>query len=91
MFDVVSIEVGEELLEPLVHYFMVLPAVFEFRQENGPALSRFFAKRREYVGGQVSFDCLAVSLVKLAGPVVRRALCAHVVARSNYLFSSFVR
>ena len=80
VFDIVSIEISEELFEPLVHDLMVLPSMFEFRQENSSALARFVSKRWENIFRQVSLNCLAVSLIQLTGPVVRRALCTHVIA-----------
>ena len=80
VFDIVSIEISEELFEPLVHDLMVLPSMFEFRQENRSALARFVSKRWENIFCQVSLNRLAVTLIKLARPVVRRALGAHIVA-----------
>ena len=82
VFHVVSIEVSEELFEPLVHDLMVLPSVFELRQEHGSALACFVTKCWQHIICQVSLNRLAMALIKFAGPVVRRALGAHVVASS---------
>mmetsp|Transcript_26225 Transcript_26225/g.61484 ORF Transcript_26225/g.61484 Transcript_26225/m.61484 type:complete len:354 (-) Transcript_26225:261-1322(-) len=80
VFDVVSIEIGEEFFEPLVHDLVILPSVLDFCQQNGSAGPHFVVEGREDVVLEVCLDGLAVSLVEFTGPIVGRALCAHIVA-----------
>ena len=83
MLDVIPIQIGEELFEPLIHNLMVEPTMFEFVEEDGPALSGFVLKSGEDGVAQVLLDGFAVALVEVAGPVVGGALGAHVVACSR--------
>ena len=83
MLDVIPIEVGEKLFEPLVHNLMIEPTVLEFVEEDGAPLAGFVAKGRKDGVAEVLFDGFAVALVEVAGPVVGRSLGAHVVACSE--------
>ena len=62
---------------PLVHDFVVGPAVVQFFQQ---VLVVLVAKRRQDGGAKIVLDGVAMALVELLGPVVRLALRAHVVA-----------
>jgi hypothetical protein len=39
MFDVVSIKIGKEFLEPLVHDLMVCPSMLQFGQKDRSSLT----------------------------------------------------
>jgi hypothetical protein len=80
MLDVVTIEIGKELFEPLVHDFMVGPSVLEFCEENGASLSGLVLESGKHGGAEVVFNGFAVSLIEFPRPVVWRSLCTHVVA-----------
>ena len=83
VFDVVSVQVGKEFLEPFVHDLMVRPAMLKFCQQDGSSLDGLISERREHMRSQVVFDRLPVSLIQLTRPVVRRSLGAHIIAGTN--------
>lgn len=71
MLDIVTIEVSEEFLQPLVHDLVVCPSMIELREEDGSSLSRFVAKSWKDIRRQVALDRVPVSLIEFARPVVR--------------------
>jgi len=89
MLDIIPVQIGEELLHPLIHNLVIGPAVFEFVEKDGSALSGFVFEGGEYGGAEVLFDGFAVALVEVSGPVVGGSLVAHVVA--SYVYSAVVR
>ena len=82
MLDIISVEICKELLEPLVHNLMIVPAMFEFVEEDGPPLSGFVSEGGEDGVAEILFDGFTVAVVQIARPVVGGALGAHVVACS---------
>lgn len=83
MFDIVTIQICEELLQPFVHNLMVCPSMIELCKKNSSSLSSFVAQGWKNISGQVTFDCFSMSLIKLSRPVVRRTLRTHVIAGSD--------
>lgn len=83
MLDIIPVQIGEELFQPLIHNLVIGPAVFEFVEKDGSALSGFVFEGGEYGGAEVLFDGFAVALVEVSGPVVGGSLVAHVVASSG--------
>ena len=71
MLNVVTIEVCEEFLQPLIHDLMIGPSMIEFGKENGSPLPCFVSQRGKYICCQIVLDCLSVSLIQLSRPVVR--------------------
>jgi hypothetical protein len=80
MFDVVSIKVGKEFLEPLVHDLMVYPSMLQFSQKDRSSLTSLVPEGLKDVCCKVPFDGITVPLIKLARPIVRGSLRTHVVA-----------
>jgi hypothetical protein len=71
MLDIVAIEIGEKLLQPLIHNLMVGPPVVKLSKKNRSTLTSLISQRWKNVCGQVPFDGFSVPLVQLTGPVVR--------------------
>jgi hypothetical protein len=80
MLDVIAIEVGKELFEPLVHNLMVGPSVLEFGKDNGASLSGLGPESGKHSVAKIVFNGFPVSLIEFPRPIVGRTLCAHVVA-----------
>mmetsp|Transcript_29408 Transcript_29408/g.88474 ORF Transcript_29408/g.88474 Transcript_29408/m.88474 type:complete len:317 (-) Transcript_29408:35-985(-) len=78
VLDVVAVQIHEEEAHPLVHDLVVRPPRRQLREQEVLAL---LAQRGQDRLRQIVADGLAVALVELLGPVVRRPLRAHVVAR----------
>lgn len=47
MLDVIPVQIGNEFLEPLFHNLVVLVAVTELGEEDGPTLTRLFVEGRD--------------------------------------------
>ena len=82
VFDVVTIQIGEKLLEPFVHDLMIRPTMVQFGQKDGATLTSFVPECGQNMLGQVSFDGFSMALVQFTRPIVGRALCTHIVASS---------
>ena len=82
MPDVIPVEIGEELFEPIVHNLVIGPTVLEFVEEDGSPLAGLVLECGQDGLAEVVLDGFAVALVEVAGPVVGGELGAHVVAYS---------
>jgi hypothetical protein len=65
MLDIVTVEVGEKLLEPLVHDLVVRPSVIELREKNSSSLAGLIPKSWKDVRSQVPFYSIPMPLIKL--------------------------
>ncbi len=71
MFHVISVKVGKEFLEPLVHNLVITPTVLDFVEENRPTLTRLFLEGGEDSVAEIGFNRFTMANVEIAGPVVR--------------------